>query len=159
MNINSFLFGACMLAFAASGLFFLKYYKASGDRFFQLFSWACGFLAVERIVLCFLTSPFASTPTPQSKSESWVYFFRLIAFLLIARGSLLETEHWLDCARTRGLISQSYDERIADIARPRHEPAAIRGLPWMLRNARREQRPQRFDRGRDFAGGRCGARG
>ena len=39
-------------------------------------------------------------------------------FLMIARGSLLETEHWIDCARGRGLIAQTYDDRIADIARP-----------------------------------------
>jgi four helix bundle protein len=39
-------------------------------------------------------------------------------FLLIARASLLETEHWVDCAHARGLIAKSYDDRIAEIARP-----------------------------------------
>jgi four helix bundle protein len=39
-------------------------------------------------------------------------------FLMIARGSLLETEHWLDCARARALIDGSYDEKVAAIARP-----------------------------------------
>jgi four helix bundle protein len=38
-------------------------------------------------------------------------------FLLIARGSLYETEHWIDCARTRGLITTDLDERLAAIAR------------------------------------------
>ena len=38
-------------------------------------------------------------------------------FLRIARGSLAETEHWVDCARTRGLIEPEMDGRIAEIAR------------------------------------------
>jgi four helix bundle protein len=37
--------------------------------------------------------------------------------LLIARGSLYETEHWIDCARARGLVSRDFDERLASIAR------------------------------------------
>ena len=38
-------------------------------------------------------------------------------FLYIARGSLLETEHWLDCAVSRGLIKRSLDGEITEIAR------------------------------------------
>jgi four helix bundle protein len=38
-------------------------------------------------------------------------------FLLIARGSLYETEHWIDCAQARGLIKTDLSERIAAIAR------------------------------------------
>ncbi len=83
VSIGPFLSGICMITFAASGVFFLKYYKASGDRFFRLFSFACWFLAVERIALLFVTSQFTSVPTPESKSESWVFIFRMIAFLLI----------------------------------------------------------------------------
>ena len=37
--------------------------------------------------------------------------------LIIARGSLYETEHWLVRAATRKLITESYDDRLADIAR------------------------------------------
>jgi hypothetical protein len=40
-------------------------------------------LAVERIALFFIENPFPSIPTPVSESESWVYFFRLIGFLVI----------------------------------------------------------------------------
>src|SRR3954471_22505830 len=39
-------------------------------------------------------------------------------FLYIARASLMETEHWIECARARGLINGDYDDRIAGIARP-----------------------------------------
>jgi len=83
MNISVFFSGICMTSFAASGLFFLKFYKASGDRFFRLFSFACWFLALERVALLFVADPFASIPTPQNKSESWVYLFRLVAFIII----------------------------------------------------------------------------
>ncbi len=38
-------------------------------------------------------------------------------FLMIARGSLYETEHWIDCAQTRGLIKTDLSERVAGIAR------------------------------------------
>ena len=38
-------------------------------------------------------------------------------YLIIARGSLQETEHWLARARARGLVPRSYDSEIALIAR------------------------------------------
>ena len=37
--------------------------------------------------------------------------------LIIARGSLYETEHWLVRATARELITESYDGRLGDIAR------------------------------------------
>jgi four helix bundle protein len=42
-----------------------------------------------------------------------------IKLLLVARGSLYETRHWLDRGRTRGLIDATcYQRRIEEIARP-----------------------------------------
>jgi four helix bundle protein len=37
--------------------------------------------------------------------------------LFIARGSLYETEHWIERARRRGLITNDPSERVAEIAR------------------------------------------
>jgi four helix bundle protein len=38
--------------------------------------------------------------------------------LHIARGSLLETEHWVQVATVRGaILSKEYDQRIAELAR------------------------------------------
>ncbi len=37
--------------------------------------------------------------------------------LIIARGSLYETEHWLVRAASRNLVAKSYDGQIAEIAR------------------------------------------
>src|SRR5215212_12252416 len=39
-------------------------------------------------------------------------------FLTIARGSLYETEHWIDTAERRGLIGADLSGQLADIARP-----------------------------------------
>ena len=39
-------------------------------------------------------------------------------FLMIARGSLLETEHWLETAHVRGLITHNYEDEVASVARP-----------------------------------------
>jgi four helix bundle protein len=39
-------------------------------------------------------------------------------FLHIARGSLFETEHWVDCASERGLLEPGrFDDRLSEIAR------------------------------------------
>lgn len=83
MNLNSFLSGIYMITFLSSGLFFLKYYKASGDRFFGLFSGACAMLAVERVVLLILSDPLARQPLEIGPRESWVFIFRLVAFMII----------------------------------------------------------------------------
>ena len=38
-------------------------------------------------------------------------------FLMIARGSLHETENWIARAQARGLLKGDYDDRLAEIAR------------------------------------------
>ena len=39
-------------------------------------------------------------------------------FLYIARGSLMETEHWLLCAERRGLLANGWSDRVTDVRRP-----------------------------------------
>jgi len=39
-------------------------------------------------------------------------------FYVIARGSLLETEHWITRAEARGLLPRGYSDRLDDISRP-----------------------------------------
>jgi four helix bundle protein len=39
-------------------------------------------------------------------------------FFVIARGSLLETEHWIVRAEARGLLPNGYVDRLDDISRP-----------------------------------------
>jgi hypothetical protein len=84
VNTIAFLSGIFMATFAASGVFFLKFYFKTRERFFLFFSFACGLLALERVLLLYIPESFSSIPTTENQSYSWVYLVRLIAFLIIA---------------------------------------------------------------------------
>jgi hypothetical protein len=76
-----FLSGICMATFAFSGIFFLKFWKASHDRFFLFFSLACGLLAAERVVLLFMSDQYS--PNYSIEHNPWIYVIRVMAFGLI----------------------------------------------------------------------------
>jgi hypothetical protein len=82
MNFAFFLSGVSMATFAASGLFFLKFWIASRDRFFILFSAACFILAFERVVLTIVQQSHGAEHMIV-ESSSWVYLLRLSAFAMI----------------------------------------------------------------------------
>ncbi len=67
--------GAVMMASAVTALFFLKFWRQTGDRFFLLFSAAFALDAVARFMLALL--PYSS------EQEPLFYMPRLITFLLI----------------------------------------------------------------------------
>ena len=73
--MENFILGMSAMAFAASGLFFLKFWKKTADRFFVIFAAAFFTLALDRVVPLFIdrTNEFAPLG----------YLLRLIAFLLI----------------------------------------------------------------------------
>lgn len=73
--MNDFVNGATALASFAIGLFFVRFYRESHDRFFALFALAFCTFGVNRVILTVL--PEASEARP------YVYIFRLLAFLLI----------------------------------------------------------------------------
>lgn len=73
--IAQFLAGALVLAFWAVGFFFLRFWKKTRDRFFKVFAWAFWVLAIERIILLFMSADYEFRP--------YVYLVRLTAFLLI----------------------------------------------------------------------------
>lgn len=77
-----FLSGISMATFAASGVFFLKFWKASKDPFYLHFSIACWLLAFERVAVVIL-SYMLNLVTPEDETGSWIYIFRLSAFLII----------------------------------------------------------------------------
>lgn len=81
--MDLFFSGMSLIAFAASGVFFLKFWKVSGDRFFLYFCIACWLLAMERIMLCIVPTARGSFRTPEVEASSWVYCFRLVAFVFI----------------------------------------------------------------------------
>lgn len=84
LPVADFLSGICMASFAASGLFFLKFWRVSKDRFFLFFCFASWILAIERVVLLVVREVYGATANANiAESNSWVYLLRLFAFLLI----------------------------------------------------------------------------
>jgi hypothetical protein len=73
--ITQFMAGALVLAYWAIGYFFLRFWKKTRDRFFRVFAWAFWVLAIERVILLFISADFEFRP--------FVYLVRLAAFLLI----------------------------------------------------------------------------
>lgn len=71
-----FLSGGTAMACVAIGLFFLRYWRRTGDRFFGVFALAFWVFAANRVVLVTLGDE-------QESVGILVYLFRLAAFLLI----------------------------------------------------------------------------
>jgi thiosulfate reductase cytochrome b subunit len=71
----SFVAGAICFAYLTAGLFFLKFWKETHDRLFAMFSIAFGVLAANRALLALLREV--------HEARSWLYFVRLLAFVLI----------------------------------------------------------------------------
>lgn len=79
----SFFAGASFATFAGAGVFFLKFWRASNDRFYLLFCSACWLLALERVVLQVVTQAQSPISTALTEANSWVYLIRLAAFVMI----------------------------------------------------------------------------
>jgi hypothetical protein len=70
---TTFMAGASAVLAAVAALFFLRFWRMSGDRFFLLFALAFAVLAGNRIAL---------TVIPREQ-DTWIYTLRLIAFAVI----------------------------------------------------------------------------
>lgn len=75
LNTAVFLSGIIFATFAASGLFFFKFFKKTRETFFLVFAIACWFLAVERVAFLYCGR--------DAEAHSWVFLLRLTAFLLL----------------------------------------------------------------------------
>lgn len=71
-----------MCAFAASGVFFLKFWNASKDPLHLHFCCACWLLALERLAVNMLDGVFRVIQMG-TEASSWVYLIRLLAYILI----------------------------------------------------------------------------
>ncbi|WP_373998275.1 DUF5985 family protein [Bdellovibrio bacteriovorus] len=80
-EFNQFLYGAVMMASIAAGIFFLKFWRKTADRFFLLFSLAFFLLAIERFIFVFIQS--------ENEVHTYVFVFRLLAFMMIT-GAVVE---------------------------------------------------------------------
>lgn len=75
LTLNLFLYGATVMAAFAAGLFFLRFWRRSGDRLFASFAVAFWLLALNWGLLAL---------TDQDNESRWLfYLLRLAAFCLI----------------------------------------------------------------------------
>jgi len=70
-----FLLGATAMGCLVVALFFARFWRETGDRFFALFAAAFTVFAVNRLVLTFLDE--------DDEARTVLYVVRLLAFLLI----------------------------------------------------------------------------
>ena len=72
---NAFISGSTFVASAAIALFFVGFWRHSGDRLFAIFALAFAALAVNRLVLVIIGD--------DDENTTYVYLVRLLAFVLI----------------------------------------------------------------------------
>ena len=72
--LNNFLLGMIVMACAAAGLFFLRFWRKTHDRLFAMFAVAFWVLGVNWLALAF---------TDRDEVRTWLYTVRLAAFVLI----------------------------------------------------------------------------
>ena len=72
--MNQFMWGAIVMACATAGLFFVRFWRKTGDRLFAIFALAFWILGVHWFVLAW---------TKQDEVHVGLYAIRLLAFLLI----------------------------------------------------------------------------
>ena len=70
-----FLSGAITMGFIVAGLFFLRFWRRTGDTLFVAFASAFWLLGLGQALLSFTDIPV--------EERSWLYLLRLAAFLLI----------------------------------------------------------------------------
>lgn len=76
-SINQFLLGAVVAGCGTAGLFFLRFWRRTGDRLFVIFAVAFWTLGANWLALAF---------TEQDEVRTALYAVRLLAFLLILGG-------------------------------------------------------------------------
>jgi hypothetical protein len=71
----SFLSGAITMGFLVAGLFFLRFWRRTGELLFAAFALAFWLLGVAQALLALSVAPV--------EERSWLYLLRLAAFALI----------------------------------------------------------------------------
>ncbi len=75
MILHAFLSGSVTLGFCVAMLFFLRFWRKTGDSLFAAFAAAFGLLGLNQALLVLTDIPV--------EERSWLYLLRLGAFLLI----------------------------------------------------------------------------
>lgn len=71
---NQFILGCVVMGCLAAGLFFVRFWRRSGDRFFALFALAFWLLGINWLLLAF---------TAADEVRTALYVVRLVAFIII----------------------------------------------------------------------------
>jgi hypothetical protein len=74
--LYTFLSGATMMGALVCSLFFLRFYKKSGDRLFLIFSLAFGIMGLERLLI-------TVTYSVETEDNVLIYLMRLSSFAMI----------------------------------------------------------------------------
>ena len=77
-NVTAFVGGLIAMAFAAGGLFFLRFWRSSRDALFGVFAIAFWLLALNQALLTLFGVV--------REERSWIFLIRLAAFVLIIAG-------------------------------------------------------------------------
>ena len=83
MIFGVFLSGVTTATFFASSVFFVKFWRASRDKFFLLFAMACALLGLERLTLAIFFPSHNSDLVDPGEAQFWIYLIRAAAFSLI----------------------------------------------------------------------------
>lgn len=73
--MNDFLLGALAASLLIASLFFARFFRRTGDRFFAFVATAFGIMSANQVALAVLGEA--------SEYHSWLYLVRLSAFVLI----------------------------------------------------------------------------
>ena len=74
-SLNRFMLGALVMACAAAGLFFLRFWRKTRDRLFAIFAIAFWLMGINWLALSFTEPDYEFRPA--------LYLIRLLAFVLI----------------------------------------------------------------------------
>jgi len=77
-HAKEFLLGAILMGDVIAGLFFVRYWKVTGDRLFLFFAWSFVFGALSRVML--------AGHVVTSEAEPFLYVLRLLSYLIILAG-------------------------------------------------------------------------
>jgi predicted membrane-bound spermidine synthase len=77
-NVTAFVGGLIAMAFAVSGLFFLRFWRSTRDALFAIFAIAFWLLALNQTLL--------ALSGVVREERSWIFLIRLAAFVLIIVG-------------------------------------------------------------------------
>lgn len=78
VNVKEFLLGAIAAGDLIAGLFFLRYWRVTGDRFFLFFAWSFALGALTRAIL--------AMDVFTTENEPLIYLVRLASYVLILMG-------------------------------------------------------------------------